>query len=507
MLVILTSCTLSGYDGLLTQVEVDVSRGLPHFDIVGLADTSVKESRERVRAALVNNGFRLPGGRITVNLAPAAVRKHGPVLDLPIALGILLASQQLPLRDELKNLAVCGELSLEGKIKGIRGVLPMAITARSRGVGGFLVPAENAAEAGVVKDLTVHPLESLSQVVGWCQGTLELPGFFPGREGVEPTASGHDLSLVRGQEMAKRALEIAAAGGHNLLMLGPPGSGKTMLANCLPTIMPPLNYEQTLSVSKVYSIAGLLPRGRLVTIPPFRSPHHSASLAGIVGGGSVPRPGEISLAHHGILYLDEFPEFRREVIEVLRQPMEEGKITLSRAQASHSFPSRFLLVASANPCPCGFYGVEGRTCQCLPSQVQKYRSKFSGPILDRIDLWVEVGAVEFGHLQSQDPEESSAAVRERVIKARHLQQQRFQGVNGQMDVRQVYQYCRLDREGTLMLERVFRRMPFSARSYQRILKVSRTIADLEGLPQITLPCLAEALSYRTLFGEGSDVYE
>ncbi len=508
MLAVLKSCTLTGYEGMLTLVEVDVTKGFPHFDIVGLADTAVKESRERVRAALTNNGFKLPADRITINLAPAAIQKHGPVLDLPIALGILAASGQIPGTDRLLDTLVTGELSLEGKIRPVKGVLSMAITASKNDIASMVVPGENAAEAAAITGLTVIPARCLGELVAWYKGQRDIEPAVPQKTDGASYPHQHDLARVKGQHAAKRAFEVAAAGGHNLLMVGPPGSGKTMLANCLPTLMPPLTNQQSLEVSQIYSVAGLLQQGRLVTAPPFRSPHHSASLGGIVGGGTIPRPGEISLAHHGVLFLDEFPEFRREVIEVLRQPMEEGWITIARTRASYRFPARFLLVAAANPCPCGYYGVQGGECRCTPGQIARYRSKLSGPILDRIDMWVDVPAVSYGKLRQTGQGESSADVRQRVLAARDMQQRRFGPghLNATMDNSQVEAHCHLDRDTEVMLGHAFRRLRLSARAYQRILKVARTIADLAGRVHIAQEDMAEALSYRSMSWEGDDYY-
>lgn len=504
MLAVLKSCTLTGFEGVLTLVEVNVARGFPHFDIVGLADTAVKESKERVRAALANNGFKLPAERITVNLAPAAIQKHGPALDLPIALGILAASGQIPIKAKLLDTLVAGELSLEGKVRPVRGVLAMAIVAANAQLAGLAVPAENASEAAAV-GLPVLPVTELKELVAWCRGELE-PQQAVAASSAKPAAAGLDLAQVKGQLGAKRALELAAAGGHNLLLVGPPGSGKTMLANCLPSLLPPLNQEQSLAVSQIYSVAGLLPHGRLLTEAPFRSPHHSASLGGIVGGGAIPRPGEISLAHHGVLFLDEFPEFRRSVLEVLRQPIEEGRITIARTRSTYSFPCRFLLIAAANPCPCGFYGVQGGKCSCSWGQISRYRSRFSGPILDRIDLWLELAPVAFSQLRQRGRQEDSRTVRQRVVAARAAQQRRFQGarLNAGMAAAEVDVHCVLDSQGESLLAEAFRTLRLSARAHNRLLKVARTIADLDGRERIEVGDMAEALSYRSLSWQGVD---
>jgi magnesium chelatase family protein len=503
MLAVLKSCTLSGYEGVLTLVEVNVARGFPHFDIVGLADTAVKESKERVRAALANNGYKLPSERITVNLAPAAIQKHGPGLDVPIALGILAASGQIPVTDRLLGTMMTGELSLDGKIRPVRGVLPMAIAAARNRLTAMAAPRENAAEGAAIQTVQVVPVSDLSELVAWCKGQTDIePASVPSvRDSLRQSGN---LAWVKGQLGAKRALEVAAAGGHNLLMVGPPGSGKTMLANCLPSILPPLEPEQSLEVSQIYSVAGLLPHGGLITDPPFRNPHHSASLGGIVGGGTVPRPGEISLAHHGVLFLDEFPEFRRSVLEVLRQPAEEGRITISRTKSTYTFPAHFLLVAAANPCPCGYYGVAGGECRCTAGQISRYQSRFSGPILDRIDLWLDISPVSFHKLRQKGQEEDSAAVRQRVLAARGIQQRRFScsRLNAAMDSHQVEIYCSLDPDGEALLGAAYKRLRLSARAHQRILKVARTIADLAGRERIQTEDMAEALSYRSLSWQG-----
>ncbi len=503
MLSVVRSAALAGFEGLLIQVEVNVAGGFPGFEIVGLADTAVRESRERVKAALANNGFRIPRGRITVNLAPAAVRKHGPGLDLPIALGILLASEQLPASRELEEAIICGELSLEGSIRPVRGALAMALQAVRAGCKTMVVPEGNTAETAVVPGIDVLGVSSLDCIAKHCRQGATLKKQAMPANSKSVTTWKHDMADICGQEGARRALEVAAAGGHNLLFQGPPGAGKTMLANSLPGILPPLSAAQALEVNQVYSVAGLLPRDGLLQHPPFRHPHHSASTGGMVGGGAHPRPGEVSLAHNGVLYLDEIPEFRREVLELLRQPMETGEVTIVRAHGAYTFPARFMLVAAANPCSCGYAGTEGFECRCTASQLQRYQTRLSGPILDRIDMWCEVPHLEYSRLRTTGREESSGAVRERVAQARKIQHHRLAGegvsINALLDSRLVEKYCELSPEAESLLSNAYRRFRFSARTVHKMMKVARTIADLDAHHCIDSAAMAEALSYRTLF--------
>jgi len=510
MLACVDSLAVLGVDAYVVRVEVDVSSNFQSFAVVGLPDASVRESGERVRAAIKNSGFTWPMRRITVNLAPADTKKQGPIFDLPIALGSLLGDEQI-LNNQFEKWAAVGELGLDGKVRPISGVLPMALGAREAGKDVFLVPKDNADEAAVVDGLRVFPIESLADAVELlANGGREPLARIQFDEVLESAHTDVDWSDVKGQETVKRALEVAASGGHNLLMVGSPGAGKTLLARRLTTILPPLLLDEALEATKLYSVAGLLQGGRgLITERPFRAPHHTVSHAGLVGGGSFPRPGEISLAHHGVLFLDELPEFSRDALEVMRQPLEDGCVTISRAAQSLSFPARFQLIASMNPCPCGMlleqFGTSGRQCVCSPTQIRRYLARISGPLLDRIDIHIEVPRLSPRELMGKAIGESSAAVRQRVSKARKRQTARYgekgdRGVacNAHLRAKQLREHCQLDEGARDMLRMAIDRFGLSARAYDRILKVARTIADLDSADNIQLHHVAEAINYRVL---------
>jgi len=500
------SATILGIDAYPVEVEVDITaKGLPHFSMVGLPDTAVKESRDRVKAALKNIGFHFPLKQITVNLAPADLKKEGAAFDLPIAIGIV-SSEGVVAREKLTPYLFAGELSLDGSIKPVRGALSIAMAARKmKAIRGLILPVSNAAEAAVVKGVDVFGMNNLAEVIDFLNGNRSAE---PLSIDVEEAMVSHsryeeDFSEVKGQEHAKRALEVAAAGAHNIAMLGPPGSGKTMLARRIAGILPPMTFEEALESTRIHSVAGLIRNGSpIMATRPFRSPHHTISDVALIGGGQVPRPGEVSLSHHGVLFLDELPEFKRNALEVLRQPLENGEVTVSRAVASITYPASFMLVAAMNPCPCGYLGDTKHHCSCTPGQMQRYRSRVSGPLFDRIDIHIDVPAVHYRDLSAGHAGESTDAVRDRVVHARSVQNRRFRNdrifANGQMKTRHIRKYCVVAEDGQRLLDSAMQKLGLSARAYSRILKVARTIADLDGVEQIQGNHVAEAIQYRTL---------
>lgn len=504
MLAKVESKTVCGIEAKKVEVEVDISGGLPHFAIVGLADTAVKESRDRVISAIKNSGFKFPPKRITINLAPADLKKEGASFDLPIALGILIANGELEQR-EVDGKIFCGELSLDGKLRPIDGALPIAIELSKNSKFDFVLPYDNAKEAAIVQGIKVYPVKNLYEVLQFLKGNFKIEPQEVSLNDIWNSSceSNLDFSDVKGQWHVKRGLEVAAAGGHNVLMIGPPGAGKTMLAQRLPSILPEISFEEALETTKIHSVAGLLNcQNFLVSKRPFRMPHHTISYAGLVGGGSALRPGEISLAHNGVLFLDELPEFRRDALEALRQPLENGEITISRVSSTLKYPAKFMLVAAMNPCPCGYFTDPKKQCHCTPPQIQHYLSKVSGPLLDRIDIHLEVPSVRYKELSQKSSGESSKAIRERVNNARAIQKERYKDLgifcNAHLNSKGIERFCQIERDAQELLKLAILEIGFSARGYDKVLKIARTIADLSGSETIAAEHISEAINYRSL---------
>ena len=503
MLSIVKSMTLHGLEGFIVDVQVDVAGGLPCWEIVGLPDVSIREAKERVRTAIKNSGYEFPSRRIVINLAPATIKKVGSAFDLPIAIAILLATENINEFD-FENVAFVGELSLDGNVHSITGILPMCIEAKKLGIKEIVVPKENAKEASIVDGINVIPVSSLNQVVAYLNKSIKInPEKFNSNELIKSNQVYNlDFSEVKGQKNIKRAIEVAASGGHNCMLIGSPGSGKTMMARRIPTILPKLSFEEALEVTKIHSVAGNISENSpLIINRPFRFPHHTISKTSLVGGGAIPKPGEISLAHYGVLFLDELPEFEKSTLEVLRGPLEDGKITISRVNATLTYPSKFMLVASMNPCPCGYYGSD-KECSCSNQAINKYLGKISGPLLDRIDIQVEVSSVKYKNLNSNTQEETSEQIRKRVEETRKIQLERYKecGIysNSELTPKLIEKYCKLDEKSKIILEKAFNKLGLSARAYARILKVARTIADMDKSENIQSTHLLEAIQYRSL---------